>query len=340
MPGFLPQARAGHARCAIVVAVPKARLGVALLLPEPVATEVNGLRRALGDGALARIPPHVTLVPPVNVRHDRLDDAFTRLRAAAAATRPFRLSLGPAATFHPVNPVVYLAVDGDLGDLHALRDRVFVEPLARSLTWPFVPHVTLADDLAVERIAPAAAALADYCLEVAFDRVHLLEEGEGRTWQPVADAVFAAPAVVGRGGLPLELSFSERLDPPAAAFAEDEWRRLHDDVGPGRIPVAVTGRRDGQVVGVAVGWAEPAAAVAYLHDLIVEAGVRNEGIGSHLLAAFESWAAERGCDTLRVRTDTAERFYRERGWVEELRLPEYRRGVEFVQLRRDRGDQE
>ena len=321
------------------MAVPKARLGVALLLPEPIATEVNGLRRALGDGALARIPPHITLVPPVNVRHDRLDDAFARLRASAAATRPFRVALGPAATFHPVNPVVYLAVDGELSALHGLRDRVFVEPLARLLTWPFVPHVTLADELHVDRIEPAVAALADYRVEVAFDRVHLLEEGEGRTWRPIADAVFGPAAVVGRGGLPLELSFSERLDPLAAAFAEDEWRRLHDEIGPGRIPVAITARRDGVLVGVAVGWGEPAAATAHLRDLMVEAGVRNQGIGSHLLAAFESWAAERGCDTLRVRTEAdgpAERFYKERGWVDELRLPAHRREVDFVQLRRDR----
>ena len=27
-----------------------------------------------------------------------------------------------------------------------LRDRVFREPLARTLTWPFVPHVTLAEE--------------------------------------------------------------------------------------------------------------------------------------------------------------------------------------------------
>lgn len=323
--------------------MPKARLGVALLLPEPVAREVDGLRRALGDGALGRIPAHLTLVPPVNVRQDRLEEAVARLRTAAAATRPFRLTMGPPATFHPVNPVVYLGVDGDVGELLALRERVFVNPLARPLTWPFVPHVTLADALALQRIEPALAALADYRVEVAFDRVHVLEEGDGRVWRPVADAAFGAPSVVGRGGLPLELSFADRLDPLAAAFLDDEWHRLHDEPGGGRLPVAVTARRHGELVGVAVGWCEPAAGVAHLQDLMVAAGVRREGIGSHLLAAFESWAAQRGCDTVRVRTEAggpAERFYRERGWVEELRLPSHRRGADYVQLRRFRGDSE
>src|SRR5687767_10146098 len=60
--------------------MPKARLGVALLLTGQLGHEVDGLRRALGDGALGRIPPHLTLVPPVNVRDDRMADALAVLR--------------------------------------------------------------------------------------------------------------------------------------------------------------------------------------------------------------------------------------------------------------------
>lgn len=248
--------------------MPKARLGVALLLPAPVAAEIDGLRRALGDGARGRIPPHLTLVPPVNVRDDRFHDALAVLRAAAAATKPFRLTLGPPATFHPVNPVVHLAAGGDLDALHALRDAVFVEPLARTLTWPFVPHVTLADDMDPDRIPPALYALGDYRVEAAFDRVHLLQEGEGRTWSPVADATFRRPAVVGRGGLPLELSVTERLDPEAAALA---------DLATG---LAVTARRDGEVVGVVQG------------RMVVAPEHRGQGIARHLRLAFESAVEE------------------------------------------------
>ncbi|MDQ1402032.1 MAG: hypothetical protein QOG03_348, partial [Actinomycetota bacterium] len=71
------------------------RLGVALLIPNPLAAEIDGLRRALGDGGLDRIPPHLTLVPPVNVREDRLSDALAVLRNAGTGTRPFILELGP-----------------------------------------------------------------------------------------------------------------------------------------------------------------------------------------------------------------------------------------------------
>lgn len=171
-------------------AMAKCRLGVALLLPADLAAEVDGLRRALGDGGLARIPPHITLVPPVNVREERLDEAFAVLRRAAAATPAIPLTLGPPATFLPDNPVVYLQVGGDLEPLRTLRDAVFVEPLDRALTWPWLPHVTIADDAAPERIAAALVALQDYVAEATFDSVHLLRENPGRIWEPVANALF------------------------------------------------------------------------------------------------------------------------------------------------------
>ena len=230
----------------------------------------------LGDGALGRIPAHLTLVPPVNVRDDRLGEALAVLRKAAVATWPFTLSLGPPATFLPDGPTVYLAAGG--AEVGVLRDRVFVDPLARSLTWPFVPHVTLADDADPDRIASALVALAGYRVEVTFSRVHLLREGPGRIWTPIADAGFAAPVVIGRGGLPVELSVTQAVDPDAARL--------------GPAPLVVTARVEGAVAGYAEGWCRGRA--AHMSRLVVADDARHLGIGRHLLAAFRSEAAELG----------------------------------------------
>ncbi len=259
----------------------RVRLGVALLVPPPLDGEVDGLRRALGDGSLGRIPAHLTLVPPVNVREDRLGEALAVLRRAAAATRPFPLTLGPPATFLPDNPTLYLAVADDIA-VRALRDRVFVDPLARSLTWPFVPHVTLADEADPDRIAAALVGLAEYKVDVTFRRLHLLREGPGRIWTPIADATFAAPVVIGRGGLPVELTVGEGLDPDASRL--------------GTTRLVVTARVDGAVAGYAEGWCKDT--VAHLSSLVVADDARHLGVAHHLLAAFRSEAATRGADDL------------------------------------------
>ena len=255
---------------------------MALLVPPPLAAEVDGLRRALGDGALGRIPAHLTLVPPVNVREERLGEALAVLRTAAAATRPFTVTLGPVATFLPDNPTVHLVVRGDKA-IRALRDRVFVDPLARPLTWPFVPHVTLADGAEPARATAALTALADYGVEVTFARVHLLREGPGRLWAPIADAALAPPSVVGRGGLPVELTVSDRLDPEAAALRPTA-------------PLVVTARVDGRVAGYAEGTCD--GCTPLLSALVVDDDHSHLDIGRHLVAAFRAEAATRGCDVL------------------------------------------
>jgi 2'-5' RNA ligase/GNAT superfamily N-acetyltransferase len=324
--------------------MPRRRLGVVLLVPQPAATEIDGLRRALGDGALGRIATHLTLVAPVNVREDAIGDAIAVLRDAAARTRPFRVRLGPPATFSPTNPVVYLAVDGEgRDDVVRLRDSVFRPPLERSMTWPFEPHVTLADEVpSTDRIAAALGALRDFTVEVTFDRVALLEQGDKRVWRPIADVPFERPAVVGRGGgLEVTLTRSTSLDDEAdrwttgawAAYSSDEYGIEEDDV-----PFAITARRDGVVVGTATG--ALSADDAYLARLIVAAEERGTGVGSYLLAATEALAAERGCDRLTLRTQAegpARRFYESRGWRVCATLERWRAGRDFVQMERRLG---
>ena len=327
-----------HAR---IADMPRQRLGVVLVVPPPFDVMVDALRLACGDPMLGSVPPHLTLVSPVNVRDSDVPTAMRILRRAAKTARPLRLVLGPPTTFLPVNPVLYLGVSGQLDDLRALRDAVSTGPFERPLRWEWVPHVTLADEQDPARIDAAIAALTDFTVDVVFDRVTVLREerdDEGRVWRPIADAALAAPAVIGRGGLPLELTTGERLDPEGQALLDRSWAALDPVVfGDGwrpREPVAITARREDEVVGVAAGWV--GGGVAYLADLMVAADARGQGIGSHLLAAFESLAAERGFDDVAVRAvagEPAEGFYRRHGWVEDVRW-DWQHGRQWVQLRK------
>jgi ribosomal protein S18 acetylase RimI-like enzyme len=277
---------------------------VVLVLPAPVDREVDGLRRACGDASLDRVPPHVTLVPPVNVNDERLGDVDDLLRAAAASTRgALRVEVGPPTTFLPHTPVLHLPVVEGAEEIGVLRDAVFVDPLARPLDWPFVPHVTLAQDLPVARIEAAVHALAGYRAAFAVDRLHLLEEGPDRVWRVLADHRFAPPAVIGRGGLPLEVVVTGEPDVRGMVLLA------------GR-PFTVTARREGDVVGVARGWT--AGATAHLAELVVAEAARGQGVGSHVLAAVEALARERGCAAVVAAaepgSDEAVRFLRGRGF--------------------------
>ena len=328
----------------MITGMPRQRLGVALLIASPVATEVDALRRAVGDRDTERIPPHITLVPPVNVRDEDLDDAARVLADAASSCPPLRLQLGPVTTFAPVSPTVHLAVTGDVDALQRLRDAVFTKPLERPLTHDFVPHVTLTEESA--HIDAAIAAMGGYRTDVVLDRVHLMRESRrddgARVWRPVADAMLGAKrSVVGRGGLELDLTTSGVLPPDADAWMAARWNDF-DVERYGRvlapdIPVAVVARRDGAIVGAADGDVRPTTGEAYLAHLIVAAGARREGVGAHLIASFASAAAENGATHLTLRTEAAgssRAFYERLGFTEWYAMPTWRNGVDFVRMRR------
>ena len=271
------------------------RLGVVLVVPQPLAAQVDGLRRALGDGALGRIAPHLTLVPPVNVHERDLPKAFAVVRAAASAVAPLALRIGPVRTFAPVNPVAYLQV-GEAGAalerLEELRTRCLQGPLQRESEHDFVPHVTVADDLPADRLTSAALVLADFSVDVTFDRVHVLAELPGRLWRPVAEAPLGEQlATIGRGSLPLDLVISGRPDAEAASLLALE----SESAG---LPFAVTALREGEVVAAAWGWS--ARGALEVADLVVSPEHRGQGIGRHLLAAIGALAWRRDCTSVGV----------------------------------------
>ena len=250
--------------------VPRLHVAVALLLPQPPARDVDVLRAALGAGDLERVAPHLTLVPPGSLRAGDLPAALAVLRAAATASRPLTLVLGPVATFSPVTPTVHLAVDGagadaaaELSDLDRLQGAVNEGPFRRPVRHAFVPHVTLLEQAPLHRISAARLALAHVAIAVRFPRLTLLSEVRGqdragspdRRWEPIADVDLGGVRTLGRGGLPIELARGTLLDPEASA-ALDLPRHPVDPQepdAPGAGDTVVVARLDGEVAGAAWG---------------------------------------------------------------------------------------
>lgn len=262
------------------------RFGVVLAVPEPAATEIDGIRRALGDPGLSKVFPHLTLIPPVNVAVDRGPEVCALLRAAASETEPFELTLGPVVTFAPVTPVLYLSVGGDgLDVVDDLRRRVFAGPLSRRLEHDFVPHVTVCEETEPARIDAALAALSGYEVVVRVDRLVLLRDHAPgpRRWNPVGDMLFERPLTVGAGGAPVEIAVSSVADAEIETHLEGQ---ALDGPPVGASPFVSTARREGEIVAVARGWLRDGDVVVVQRagDDALDSALRRAVLGS-LLAA-------------------------------------------------------
>jgi 2'-5' RNA ligase/GNAT superfamily N-acetyltransferase len=290
------------------------------------AREIDGLRRALGGSGLGRIDPHVTLVPPVNVREEDLVDVLRLVRGVAAAD-PAEVVLGPARTFAPRTPVVYLEVGGDTARITDLRRRLSQPPLVPGVARPerpFVPHVTIGGRVDRARIAGALAMLDEFRLPVSLATVVLCEQDVAAPrlpWHVIADVALGSGATVGRGGRELVFVGSTILDPETAEWAqatpgeEPPGPEKDEAAGARFVLVAYAG---GRPVGAVVG--SVAGATVEVHRIRLDAGRRGEGIGGQLVAAAERAAAGRGCTRV-VFAATAdgpvERFLAHRGYVRE-----------------------
>ena len=307
--------------------VVRGRLGVVLPLPVATAAEVDGVRRALGHDGARAVPPHITVVPPVNVAPRAEDDALAAVRDAAAATPPLAVVLGPAGTFWPATPVVYLSVHGDVEGIERLHGRLDDGPWARPTTWPFVPHVTVANDMEPARIPTAVELLAPYRSEATLTAVRVMREEVDGAWTLLEDVALSGRHVVGRGGLEVVIDAGSAPDREAV-------RRLAGVWGRDPLPFALTARREGGVVGAATGTTDD---VVWLDRLVVDPAARFQGVGTQLLRAVEALGPARGCAlavALCRAGSPAVAWLSSRGWREDLSLPGWHPAQGHVRMAR------
>lgn len=272
------------------------RLLVALAVTGAAATEIDGLRRAVASSSLGRIEPHVTLVAPINVREDAVLDAFALVRRQAAV-EPIAAVLGPARTFAPRNPVVYLEVSGEVAALDRLRRQVSSPPLAPPQgrgERAFVPHVTIASGMDQAAINSAIDAFADYRIDVTLSVLCVYEQDafvRRHPWRRVADVMLGSRATVGRGGRELTFVESTVAAPDAALL----MRRCDDECTSDE-PFCVSVLDADAVVALARG-----AVVGNrleVRSFVVEPERRRQGIGGQLLSQLERSASARGLGAL------------------------------------------
>jgi 2'-5' RNA ligase len=171
---------------------PSVRVGVAIGVPEPWGSRLDGSRAAIGDPLAAFIPAHVTLLGPTDVAGSALPDIEDHLARVAEGHREFPVRLRGTGTFRPLTQVVFVTVAVGISELERLAGAVRSGPLARELHYPYHPHVTVAHDIATEALDAVFEELADFAAGFDVDHFTLYVHGADGRWRPVRDFPLAS----------------------------------------------------------------------------------------------------------------------------------------------------
>ncbi|MBT0767962.1 2'-5' RNA ligase family protein [Kineosporia sp. J2-2] len=158
-------------------------IGVVIDIPQPHSDFLRQCRADFGDPLAAVIPPHITLLPPTLVPQADDQAIEDHLRAVAAVTAPFSITLAGTGSFRPVTPVVFVKLEDGAEHCADLQRLLRTGPLKRTLPFDYHPHITVAhhlDDTAMDR---AEAALADYRSTVGLTGLNFYEHGRDGVWQ-------------------------------------------------------------------------------------------------------------------------------------------------------------
>ena len=161
-------------------------IGVAVGIPEPWGSQLDGHRAAAGDPMAAFIPAHLTLLGPteIDASADHSAKIEDHLAGVAAVHRPFHLHLRGTGTFRPVTQVVFVAVAAGISECEQLASAIRSGPLSRELHYPYHPHVTVAHDVADAALDAVFDELAGFEARVPIEGFTLYEHGADGHWHP------------------------------------------------------------------------------------------------------------------------------------------------------------
>ncbi len=267
------------------------RLGLIHGFAKSNSEKVDGLRSVLGGFGVGRVPPHVTLVPPTNLHPRDVGSEIYRLRKVASETSPYNLVIGPAGTFHPVAPVLYLSVSGDgIVPMGALQQRLVSSHLYKPNTRPFIPHVTLMDPISDVELESGLRLLQSPLFDEKVSSFQMMLSPAQGYWEISSDFRFVPLRRVHRGGMSIEVfshsagdlavyELAEAEGVPSALFWPEHDRRFR--IG-GQHHLVVSLYNEGQLIACA--GASYHSTVALVRTVVVKHHVQRHGVGTLAVA--------------------------------------------------------
>jgi 2'-5' RNA ligase len=168
-------------------------LGIVVPIPEPWSQLLVDWRAKVGDPQASLVPPHVTLLPPTEVAVADRGAIAAHLAEVARDHPPFEMHLSGTGTFSPVSEVVFVTVAKGIGNCELLATDVRSGPLARPLSFPYHPHVTVAHDVPAEMLEFAYNGLADLSAAFPVEAFTEFEQTPSGAWSVAREYRLTGP---------------------------------------------------------------------------------------------------------------------------------------------------
>jgi 2'-5' RNA ligase len=139
------------------------RIGVAVDIPAPWGPHLTRCRIAAGDPLGVAVPAHLTLLGPTEVELGELPAIADHLDHVAVGHQEFELMLRGTGTFRPITEVVFVMVAAGIAECEQLAAAITGLPeLDRPRSFPYHPHVTIAQEVPPDALDQVFVDLADF----------------------------------------------------------------------------------------------------------------------------------------------------------------------------------
>ncbi|HEX6594543.1 MAG TPA: YjcG family protein [Bacillota bacterium] len=164
--------------------------GIAIFPSKEIQDEANSFRKRY-DPNYTLIPPHLTLKEPFQTDQETIDELIGELKHIANRMKPFTISIKKVSSFAPVTNTIYLKVE-PCQQLSDLVDDMYSGKFPKEMKHPFVPHITIAQDLGEDEYSDVLGSLRmkTFDFQDEIDRYHLLYQLENGSWTVHESFVF------------------------------------------------------------------------------------------------------------------------------------------------------
>lgn len=168
---------------------------IAIFPSKAIQDEANSHRKRY-DPKYALIPPHITLKESFQADKETIEALIIELKHIANETNPFTINMKKISTFAPVTNTIYYKVE-PIPELSHLNEKMYQGKFPTERKHPFVPHITIAQDLSEGEYFDVLGSLQMKELEMedTIDRFQLLYQLENGSWTVYESFVFGKERV-------------------------------------------------------------------------------------------------------------------------------------------------